>query len=242
MPDGDVERHELRVTIAPTSDGGVLVEVSDTGQGIPPDVLGRVFDPFFTTKGFGEGTGLGLSICHGIVTSLGGEISATSVVGQGTTFRVTLRAATHAERPTTPPRATSAPPRTSRRRVLVIDDDPAVVRALVRTLRDYDVRSETSGREGLATLLSSGASFDVVLCDVLMPDLAGPDIYEALERALPSLCSRVVFITGDAFTARCRTFLERAPVVWLEKPFEPKVLRKMVAEIVGEPDASDSGG
>jgi PAS domain S-box-containing protein len=92
IPVGRADDHQVRVRTATTRDGRVLVEVSDTGVGFPPELAGRIFDPFFTTKPEGEGTGLGLSICHGIIRDSGGEIEASAVPGQGATFRVLLPA------------------------------------------------------------------------------------------------------------------------------------------------------
>jgi two-component system, NtrC family, sensor kinase len=90
IPKGTPEDHEVRVVARVSAPDRVTVEVSDTGCGIPQEHLGRIFDPFFTTRAAGEGTGLGLSVCHSIVTSLGGELSVSSEVGRGTTFRIVL--------------------------------------------------------------------------------------------------------------------------------------------------------
>jgi signal transduction histidine kinase len=92
IPEGSPERHEVRVRTGRDDQGRALVEVSDTGCGMSPTVQARIFDPFFTTKPVGVGTGLGLSICHGIITGFGGEISAQSEVGKGSTFRISLPA------------------------------------------------------------------------------------------------------------------------------------------------------
>ncbi|MEO5769194.1 MAG: ATP-binding protein, partial [Polyangia bacterium] len=90
IPDGDVAGNHIRICTSTDSSGRAVISVSDTGAGIPADVMGRIFEPFFTTKPVGVGTGLGLFICHGIVRALGGEIVAESVVAEGTTFRVIL--------------------------------------------------------------------------------------------------------------------------------------------------------
>ncbi|HEV3049274.1 MAG TPA: ATP-binding protein, partial [Longimicrobium sp.] len=90
IPPGKEEQNEIRVTARANGAGSVVVEVSDTGSGIPPETLERIFEPFFTTKPVGQGTGLGLSVCHSIITSMKGTIQVESQVGRGTTFRITL--------------------------------------------------------------------------------------------------------------------------------------------------------
>ena len=110
IPEGRAAENVVRAITATAPDGRALVEISDTGTGIPPDVLPRIFDPFFTTKPVGVGTGLGLSICHGIVSGLGGEIHVESTLGRGTTFRVLLAAARPARARRTPPRPLPPPP------------------------------------------------------------------------------------------------------------------------------------
>jgi PAS domain S-box-containing protein len=219
---GDAAQNVIRVSVATDRAGRVLVEVSDTGPGIPAHILDRIFDPFFTTKRIGEGTGLGLWICQGIVTSLGGEISAENAPGQGATFRVTLPSSTAAEPPPpAAPRVEAGSPRApSRLRLLVVDDEIAIGRTLAILLSDaFHVTTATSGREALE-LLAGDAPFDVVLCDLMMPDVSGMDVYERVIRERPELASRFVFVTGGAFTERARAFIERVGPAVIEKPFE----------------------
>ncbi|RKH45652.1 PAS domain S-box protein [Corallococcus sp. AB050B] len=238
IPEGSAHGHEV-VLITRVSGGQVVVEVRDTGSGIAPEVMGRIFDPFFTTKPVGVGTGLGLSICHGIITGMGGDIQVESTVGQGSTFRVVLPA----PQPDPAVRAPDAPepaaPVVPRGRVLVVDDEPAVGRVLQRLLRGHDVEVATSGRQALERM-SRAPGFDAVLCDVMMPDLAGRDVYEAVRREYPGLERRFVFVSGGAFTAGAREFLERIPNPLLEKPFDEARVRGAVEELVrhGPPDAA----
>jgi CheY-like chemotaxis protein len=208
----------------------VVVEVQDTGAGIPREVLGRIFDPFFTTKPVGVGTGLGLSICHGIVTSLGGDIAVESQVGQGTTVRVMLPAARDGASVEKPAAPTPAP--SSRRgRVLIVDDEPAVGRALRRILREHDVELLTSGRQALEKL-AVDSGFHVILCDVMMPDFAGRELYEAIQQGGSGLEQRFVFVSGGAFTPGAREFLARVPNPTLEKPFDEAAVKRVVRELV----------
>jgi two-component system cell cycle sensor histidine kinase/response regulator CckA len=130
---GHVKDNEVRVTARTTTDGRAVVEVRDTGCGIPADLLGRIFDPFFTTKSVGTGTGLGLSICHGIVRSLGGEIQVESQVGKGSLFRVLLPASPAVPTSLTP--ANGVAPAGQTGRVLVVDNEPLVCTANRRALQ-----------------------------------------------------------------------------------------------------------
>jgi two-component system, cell cycle sensor histidine kinase and response regulator CckA len=231
IPEGAVERHEIRLVTRLGGDGRVVVEIRDTGGGIPQEVLGRIFDPFFTTKPVGVGTGLGLSICHGIVTSMSGDISVESEPGHGTTVRVVLPVARAQGVPEEKPAQAAPTPSTRRGRVLIVDDEPAVGRALRRILREHDVELATSGRQALERL-KADSHFDVVLCDVMMPDLGGKDLYEAVRSAGMGLEERFIFVSGGAFTPGARDFLARVPNVTLEKPFDEVAVKRVVRERV----------
>jgi PAS domain S-box-containing protein len=229
IPEGAADRHEIRVLTRSEGDR-VVLEIRDTGSGIPADILPRVFDPFFTTKPVGQGTGLGLSICHSIVTSLGGTIHIDSRAGKGTTVQVSLPAAARRIREE---RVFSAPAavRHGRARILVVDDEPTVARALVRVLREHDTVVAQSGREALG-LLEHDRDFDVIFCDLMMPQLTGMDVYEWIQAQQPGLESRFVFLTGGAFTPRARAFMDEVPNIFLEKPFEASLVHQIVRERV----------
>jgi PAS domain S-box-containing protein len=226
IPEGRPAEHVIRVATRLAADGRVALEVSDTGCGIAPELLTRIFDPFFTTKAVGEGSGLGLAVCHGIVEALGGAIEVESTPGQGTCFRVLLP--TQAARPAPTPPAASAPAG-KRGRVLVLDDEPLVCRAVARTLAsDHEVVALTDPSEALARL-AHGERFDVVVCDLMMPGLTGMECHEALGTSRPELARSMIFLTGGAFTAKARAFLDRVPNVRVEKPFDADELREVVA-------------
>jgi PAS domain S-box-containing protein len=230
IPEGSAHAHEIRLSTRRDAQGRVVVEVHDTGVGIPREVIGRIFDPFFTTKPVGVGTGLGLSVCHGIITNLNGDITVESEPGQGTTFRVTLPAAAMAGPRPAGPLPVAPSPR--RGRVLVVDDEPGVGRVLQRLLREHEVEVAGGGRQALERLTRSPADFDVILCDVMMPDLTGRELYEAVRGRLPGLERRFVFVSGGAFTAGAREFLANIPNPTLEKPFDEARLRTVVRELV----------
>jgi len=212
----------------------VVIEVRDTGSGIAGAVIEHIFEPFFTTKPAGEGTGLGLAICHGIVVAMGGEIKVDSEVGKGTIFRIFLQLAT--------PRVSTRPPPAAhtplvRGRVLVIDDEEMIVRALTRILHEQDAHGTTSAREALSWI-DAGQEFDLVLSDLMMPVMTGMEFYENLLARHPKLAQRVVFVTGGAITPRAEAFLKSVPNRHLEKPFDTTTLLKMVRERLAEAAAS----
>lgn len=225
--EGDAERNVIRIGTSVDQQGRIVVRIADTGPGIPPEARKRLFTPFFTTKAVGAGTGLGLSICHRIVTSLGGEISFESELGKGTEFRVILPAAPAEETFAVGPRA-SLPSLARRGRILVIDDEAIVGRSLRLTLgREHEVTVMTDARKALARL-TDGETFDVILCDLMMPQMSGMDLYAEVHAVAPRQAERLVFMTGGAFTVRARQFLDGTPNLRLEKPFDPIQLRGIV--------------
>src|SRR5579883_321085 len=227
IPEGHADEHEIRVSTRTDEHGNAVVEVTDTGTGIAPEDMPRIFDPFFTTKGEG-GTGLGLAISHGTVKGLGGAIHVRSDPGRGTTFRVVLPA-TKSWRVSSGPSSAHDIRALERPRVLVIDDERLVGEAIARSLaEDSDVEVVTDAEQALARI-SGGKPYDVVLCDLMMPVMTGMDLYAEIVRTAPKLAGRIVFMTGGAFTARARAFLESVVNPCLEKPLDMSKLRSIVA-------------
>jgi PAS domain S-box-containing protein len=228
IPEGHADSNRIYVRTRAADDDRVVVEVVDTGRGMPSDVVGRLFTPFFTTKAVGVGTGLGLAISHRIVTGFGGDITVESEPGKGTTLRVTLRATREErEKPSAPPAVTAAP---RRGRVLVIDDEESVGRTIRRMLGDeHDVDATTDAAEALRRI-EAGESFDVVLCDLMMPFMTGMALHAALTRSRSDHAERMIFLTGGAFTDAGREFLDSVPNARLEKPFTLQTLRALVNE------------
>jgi PAS domain S-box-containing protein len=224
IPEGHAVSHTIRIATSTAPDGRAVVSVSDTGVGIPPEIVPRIFDPFFTTRPVGEGSGLGLSMCHGIVAAAGGEITVESAPGEGSTFRVLLPP-TGATGETPPPGPPLRPAQGgARARILVVDDEPLVGMAVVRLLSGaHDVEPRTSAREALE-LLSGGARFDLILCDLMMPDMSGIDLHAALRESQPEQAARMVFLTGGAFTPAAQEFLDRLHAEPVPKPFERATL------------------
>ncbi len=230
IPEGASSDHEIRIVTSTDAEGRAVIEVRDTGDGIPAAALPRVFDPFFTTKPVGLGTGLGLSICHNIVTSMGGLLSVTSEPGLGTRFRTVLPPAPATAAEVAAPAALApAPP--ARGAVLVVDDEPSIGIAMRRLLKDHDVTTTTRASDALQ-LLDAGRHFDVILSDLMMPEMSGMEFHDELARRYPAVAERVVFISGGAFTGTANAFLDRVTNVRLEKPFDAKTVRAIVQRFV----------
>ncbi len=231
--DGGGEAGTIRVSTGLDAGRRVVVTIADTGSGMAPETVARLFTPFFTTKPAGEGTGLGLTICRRIVLALGGDITVTSELGVGSEFRVhlpiaagpSITAGAVAGAGTAP---SPIAPRAPRARILIIDDEPILTRTLTRALAaDHDVVAHNHGHAALE-LLAQGAEFDVILCDLMMPDLSGMAVYTSAIEARPELASRFVFMTGGVFAESARTFLASGPFTVLEKPIDLPAMRTLI--------------
>lgn len=211
----------------------VMVEVTDTGEGIAPSTINKIFEPFFTTKEVGKGTGLGLSTVYGIVKQTGGFIFADSKVGEGTTFRIFLprhipvAAEAAAKAPEAEPRAADL---TGRGTVLLVEDEEAVRAFAARALasRGYQVVEAASGVEALSAMEKSGGDVDIVVSDVVMPEMDGPTLLRELRRTRPDL--KVIFISGYAEEAFKKNLPEGERFTFLPKPFSLKELVAAVKE------------
>lgn len=235
---GNVASNEILV-VARAQGSSIIVEISDTGSGLPHGSEARIFDPFVTTKPVGVGTGLGLSICRRIVTALGGEIVAFARRPRGSTFRVTLPAA-QTGRAAVAAGSTVVPVSTPPARVLVIDDDAMVASALARGLRPHEVHTNAGPADAVARLLA-GETFDVILCDVMMPECSGVEVYEAVVRERPELASTFIFMSGGVFSPREIRFLEGIPNARVDKPFAIAEVREIVGRHVSRQAAARIG-
>lgn len=231
LPEGRSADNVIRVATFTNAGGDAVVTVSDNGPGIPVGHRGRVFDPFFTTKAAGVGSGLGLSICQRILMSFDGSLDFETSEA-GTTFRVTLPATTERPpAPASPPPAATAPPATRRARVLVIDDEPMITYVARRILADaHDVTTVASAPTALEKIEAEGP-FDLILCDLMMPEMSGMELHEELRTRNGAQAARMVFMTGGAFTASAREFLADPTRRRVEKPFKPQHLLALVNEL-----------
>ncbi|MCC6466243.1 MAG: response regulator, partial [Planctomycetes bacterium] len=192
MPDGG------RVAVTLRRDPPwALLEVRDEGTGIAPEVLPRIFEPFFTTKGQGKGTGLGLATVYGVVKQSGGDIKVSSQVGKGTSFVVQLPLLAEAARPAEASVAGTTAA-AGRRRVLLVDDDDEIRNLLEHALqaRDYDVQTAPNGAAALQKLTEQGGAADLLVTDLIMPELDGAALAQRVGETWPGM--RILMITGYA--------------------------------------------
>ena len=218
----------------------LLIEVEDTGGGIPKELREKIFHPFFTTKEKGSGTGLGLATVFGIIKQSGGYIEPVSVIGKGTNFHVYLPALTaedipQAEDPAVAQRAQARPIDLSGRgRILVIEDEAGVRNIAVTVLRSrgYEVEEAEDGEEALEIINAKPGHFDLVISDVVMPGMNGPTLIKQAREKLGN--ARVIFISGYAEQELARQLDDRA-VSFLPKPFSVRQLSELVKTEIGTP-------
>jgi two-component system, cell cycle sensor histidine kinase and response regulator CckA len=213
-------------------DDYVLIEVEDTGTGMPPEVQAKIFEPFFTTKDVGKGTGLGLSTVYGIVKQTGGFIYVDSVVGRGTTFLIFLpRTHDVAEAGAGADAARGAAPAdlTGEAAILLVDDEEAVRAFGKRALasRGYQVSEAASGLEALRLVRDERLKIDLIVSDVMMPEMDGPTMFEEIRKIAPEC--RVIFVSGYAEESFRNSMAGGAEHVrFLPKPFSLKQLMETV--------------
>lgn len=226
-------KKQLRFTVAIQNDR-VALKVADTGQGIKPEHLPNIFDPFFTTKDPDRGSGLGLSVCLSIVKQHSGEISAKSVLNQGSEFEVNLPKASEADLLSGSPKTALAEENNNvpgnghaipRRRALVVDDEEYITSMIQEVLRNEmncTVERVNNGLRAVTRLQQ--ADFDFVISDVRMPELDGFGLFEWLKEHRPQLVEKFLFITGDAGSQDLNQKLESLGVHVLRKPFKLDML------------------
>lgn len=218
LPEHSSAHNHIQVRLSVQGHEGLL-EVIDNGVGFSEEIKEMIFEPFFTTKTPGEGTGLGLAIVHNIVNVHGGSIEVSSEPGQ-TCFKIKLPL-DHSVGSALEDEVSEVEEEVEvKPSILIIDDEPQILRVLERLLqREYQVTAREMAKEGLA-LLRQGVHFDIVLCDVMMPEMNGVAFYKAVHDELPQLLKRLVFISGGAFTPETTHFLEMLEAPLIRKPFQ----------------------
>jgi len=213
----------------------VLIEIEDEGHGIPADVRDKIFEPFFTTKEVGKGTGLGLSMVYGIVKQTGGFIFVDSAVGEGTTFRIFLPRHVPDENEVAAKIEAAKPAAdlTGHGTILLVEDEEAVRAFSARALRSrgYTVLEAASGLDALDVVEQSGSEIDLIVSDVVMPEMDGPTMFGELRKR--GLKCRVIFVSGYAEEAFAKNLPEGEDFGFMPKPFTLKQLIEAVKAIMG---------
>jgi len=211
----------------------VRIDVSDTGTGIPQEILGKIFDPFFTTKPVGQGTGLGLATVYGIIKQSGGFITVDSEIGRGTTFRIYLPRH-HVDQNVAAQEQERATPRdvTGQDTILLVEDEEAVRSFAARALRmrGYNVIEASGGEEALEHVKGGKAPIHLLITDVVMPNMDGPTLVRQVKRIRPDM--QVIFMSGYAEEAFRRNDEKAEDLHFLPKPFGLKQLAAKVKEVL----------
>ncbi len=213
----------------------VLIEVEDTGTGMPPEIMEKIFEPFFSTKELGKGTGLGLSTVYGIIKQTGGFIYPESEVGKGTVFRIFLPRHVAAEGEVvakTP--AAVVKDLTGHERILLVEDEDNVRSFSARALRatGYEVFEADSGEEALDVLDDIGNQIDLMISDVVMPEMDGPALLARVREKLPTL--KVIFVSGYAEENVRQDIADDRSVEFLAKPYSLDQINSKVKEVLGK--------
>lgn len=209
----------------------VVVTVRDNGPGISTEHLPRIFETYYTTKTGPTATGLGLPISRDIVRGYGGEISVESNVGHGTSFSIVLPLAARPRTvsPTAPP-VSDKMPDIARLRLLFVDDEPNILRSYKRAFSQHEIVLAEDGQHALDALRENG-DFDLIVCDLSMPTMSGMRLYDEIRKLDATLLPKIVFATGGSTQRDIETFLTSVTNLVLEKPFDMRVLRKLVADL-----------
>jgi nitrogen-specific signal transduction histidine kinase/CheY-like chemotaxis protein len=209
----------------------VLLGVTDTGSGIPPEVIDKIFDPFFTTKGIGKGTGLGLSTALGIVRSHGGFLNVYSEVGKGTRVTVYLPA-TGVNLPIEKGQEEPAVPQGHGETVFVVDDEPLILRTVKEVLESngYQTLTAGNGTAAIALFREQAPQIDVVLLDMMMPEIDGPAVMRAMQEVDPRV--RVIACSGLRSNDRVRTIFAAGAKAFLQKPYSEEQLLETLHSIL----------
>jgi PAS domain S-box-containing protein len=215
-------------------DDAIRISFKDNGRGIPKENIDKIFDPFFTTKKAGEGTGLGLSVCHGIITEHNGKIYAQSQQGKSATFIVELPITIEARQIEMPSAARQEIRQVRARKsdILVVDDETPVLKFVERLLtnKGHHVDIVDNGKDAIECFTSK--SYDLILMDVLMPDMSGIELYNKFQQMDKSAGSRLLIMTGDVLGTTNRAIISQIGAPCIEKPFDPDVLVAKIDELI----------
>ncbi|MBL8807358.1 MAG: PAS-domain containing protein [Rhodospirillales bacterium] len=231
----DERRIGIRIGTDPDDARRIMLRISDNGPGIPDDIKTRVFEPFFTTKPAGTGTGIGLSVCRGIVEAHDGTIAIDDATGGGAVFEIGLPVADPSD---TRQQANGNGMREglpSGISALVVDDEPDILQTLAEILGDAGAQVVKAGSGGEALAAMAAEDFDIVLCDMRMPDIDGPGLYRTAVAQLPYYADRFLFVTGDVLSSEVAQFLKQTGAPHIEKPFQRGEIIRAASNILGQP-------
>ena len=212
-------------------DAHLLVTVTDTGPGIPPDLRKRVFEPFFTTKGGQNGTGVGLSLCLNIIEAHGGRLEHEETPGGGATFLVTLPTASGLDGAKEDMAEDTLPPLVPLN-ILLVDDELELAQTLADLLEPGGHIIDLAANGEIALRKLGQKDFDVIISDLRMPVMDGPSLYAELTRSLPVYTSRIIYVTGDTLSPHVQSFLNETPVPVIEKPYRMADVRRAIGELL----------
>jgi len=213
----------------------VLIDVEDTGTGMSQDVIDKIFEPFFTTKELGKGTGLGLSTVYGIVKQTEGYIYPVSTVGVGTTFKIFLpRYVPTAEESAAKAAVAAAPSKdlTGQERILLVEDEESVRAFSARALKatGYEVFEANDGEEALEVLADLDYQVDLIISDVVMPEMDGPTMLKVIRDKMPNL--KIIFVSGYAEESVRRDIEDDQSVDFLPKPYSLDQINSKVKDVL----------
>jgi CheY-like chemotaxis protein len=211
----------------------VVLAVSDTGGGMDETTVARIFEPFFTTKEAGKGTGLGLATVYGIVKQSAGHIMVYSEPGQGTTFKIYLPSADHKIGVKSKPEVETVSPKRQGATILLVEDDE-IMRSLTRKLlqeHGYTVFEADDGKSALEWVRSHAGPIDLLLTDVVMRRMSGPELVERLSKSRPTL--KVVYMSGYTGELMANRQVLKPGVTLLEKPFSRTALLNTIHATLG---------
>jgi len=225
------KQKKLTITTEQVADK-IRASISDNGPGIPEEIIDRLFDPFFTTKDNNSGMGLGLNISYGIITEHGGEIRAQNEPDSGATFIIELPivAETRERNPSNIADAEQEEP--AEARILVVDDEPHICRALDRLLTEKGHQVETTSSPFKALEMLSETKYDLILLDLRMPDMNGIEFYDRIRAISPALQQKVVCVTGDVVSTQNEAFLHETGIPCVAKPFGVNELMRQVRHVL----------
>jgi len=214
-------------------DNSIRVSIADNGPGIAEENIDKIFDPFFTTKELDGGTGLGLSISYGIINEHGGRIYADSVLGMGAVFTIDLPILDKTRELEVVESTYQEPEELIKAKVMVVDDEPHICRALDRLLTQegHDVETISSAQTALERLNTS--RYDLILLDIRMPGMNGIEFYSHMKEIDPALQQKVICITGDIISAKNKAFLDEVGIPCITKPFGVEELTQQVKQVLG---------